>query len=231
MSKIPTGIERCSRLSIFFASRWAKGTPRRRMPMNTSLSISLVRSRISCAKRTRVRSTSEALINWAFSRVTGMAGNFLERNTWRSRLRVTTPDHLSADDRRYRTAPESLPVVRRVAAFRERLVHVIGPFACRGEHGHIRHRAHRQRTALDSQNASRTRGEQIHHPSQADLSGLHQLFEHNPYRRLEPDNAKGASLKLLHLLAARMRSVIGRDGVDRARGHARDHRRHIMRAP
>src|SRR5579871_1703365 len=39
------------------------------MPMKTRLSRSAVRSRISCARRTRVRSISEALINWAFSRV------------------------------------------------------------------------------------------------------------------------------------------------------------------
>ena len=58
----------------FFARRWARGTPRRRMPMKASLSRSSVRSRISCASRTRVRSISEALISWDFSRVTGIGG-------------------------------------------------------------------------------------------------------------------------------------------------------------
>src|SRR5579862_4932811 len=74
MSRIPTGILRCSSASIFRASRCASGTPRRRMPRNASRSRSAVRSRISCASRTSVRSISLALINWRFSWVKGMAG-------------------------------------------------------------------------------------------------------------------------------------------------------------
>src|ERR1035438_2928081 len=69
MSRIPTGTLRFSRVSIFAASRCASGTPRRRIPMNASRSRSLVFSSTSCARRTSVRSISEALISWAFSRV------------------------------------------------------------------------------------------------------------------------------------------------------------------
>ncbi len=69
MSRTPTGIVRFSSASILAASRWASGTPRRWMPAKASLSRSLVFSRISWASRTSVRSISEALINWAFSRV------------------------------------------------------------------------------------------------------------------------------------------------------------------
>src|SRR5579871_2923320 len=67
-------MSRRSRFLIFSARRCASGTPRRRMPMNANLSRSSVRSRISCANRTRVRSISEALISCFFSRVRGMAG-------------------------------------------------------------------------------------------------------------------------------------------------------------
>ena len=74
MSRIPTGMIFLSSASIFCASRCASGTPRRRMPMNTSLSRSSVRSRISCASRTSVRSISDALISWDFSRVRVMGG-------------------------------------------------------------------------------------------------------------------------------------------------------------
>ena len=69
ISRMPTGTLRFSRLSIFAESRWASGTPRRRMPIKASWSRSFVFSRISCASRTRVRSISEALMSWDFSRV------------------------------------------------------------------------------------------------------------------------------------------------------------------
>src|ERR1035438_10524766 len=69
MSRIPTGTLRFSKVSILFASRCASGTPRRRIPINASRSRSLVFSSTSCARRTSVRSISEALISWAFSRV------------------------------------------------------------------------------------------------------------------------------------------------------------------
>src|SRR5579863_4167129 len=72
MSRMPTGTLRFSSSSILAAKRRARGTPRRRMPTKANLSRSLVFSRISWARRTRVRSISEALINWAFSRVKGM---------------------------------------------------------------------------------------------------------------------------------------------------------------
>src|SRR5258708_32057256 len=72
MSSSPTGIVSFSRFLIFSASRMASGTPRRRIPMKAKRLKSSVFSRISCASRTRVRSISEALINWAFSRVKTM---------------------------------------------------------------------------------------------------------------------------------------------------------------
>src|SRR5262245_55619545 len=72
ISRMPTGTLRCSSASILAASRCAKGTPRRRMPMKASLSRSALFSRISWARRTSVRSISEALISCAFSRVADM---------------------------------------------------------------------------------------------------------------------------------------------------------------
>src|SRR5258708_34195819 len=72
MSSSPTGIVSFSRFSIFRASRMPSGAPRRRIPMKAKRLRSSVFSRISCASRTKVRSISEALINWAFSRVKAM---------------------------------------------------------------------------------------------------------------------------------------------------------------
>src|SRR5580658_9838269 len=74
MSRMPVGMVRFSRASIFLARRSARGTPRRRMPIKASLSRSLVFSRISWARRTSVRSISDALMSWAFSRVRGIKG-------------------------------------------------------------------------------------------------------------------------------------------------------------
>src|SRR6266404_4141301 len=81
MSRIPTGTLRCSSASIFWARRCASGTPRRRIPMKASLSRFSVLSRISCASRTIVRSISEALINWDFSRVAGMQVDATDQDT------------------------------------------------------------------------------------------------------------------------------------------------------
>src|SRR5579863_3747833 len=68
MSRIPTGVATFSISEIFWASRDARGTPRRRMPTNTSPSFPLLRSTISCARRTSVRSISDEDINCDFSR-------------------------------------------------------------------------------------------------------------------------------------------------------------------
>src|SRR5689334_20605253 len=54
------------------------------MPMKTRFFGSEVRSRISCARRTRVRSISEALMSCAFSRVRDMAGKRFSVSQWAS---------------------------------------------------------------------------------------------------------------------------------------------------
>src|ERR1041385_188869 len=81
MSRTPTGILRFSRLSIFLANLCASGTPRLRMPTNASLARSSVVSRISCARRTSVRSVSEALMSWDFSRVASIEGKRSKSST------------------------------------------------------------------------------------------------------------------------------------------------------
>src|SRR6516225_6332178 len=81
MSRNPTGTTSFSNSLILSASRTAMGTPRRRIPMKAKRFKSCVFSRTSCARRTSVLSISEALINWAFSRVGAINRTFpLQRN-------------------------------------------------------------------------------------------------------------------------------------------------------
>ena len=68
MSRVPTGTGFFSILSMSAAKRCARGTPRRLMPTMASCSAPLLRSTISCANRTRVRSISEPDMMRAFSR-------------------------------------------------------------------------------------------------------------------------------------------------------------------
>src|ERR1017187_1963932 len=96
MSRIPTGTLRFSRVSILAASRCASGTPRRRIPMNASRSRSLVFSSTSCARRTSVRSISEALISWAFSRVRDIRLRMTEYHDEALRTLLSTEPRASA---------------------------------------------------------------------------------------------------------------------------------------
>src|SRR6266404_9751930 len=68
MSSVPTGVGFFSICVISLPSRSASGTPRRRIPMRQSRSTPPFFSTISCARRTSVRSISEADISCDFSR-------------------------------------------------------------------------------------------------------------------------------------------------------------------
>src|SRR5712671_1012955 len=70
MSSVPTETGVFSIFVTKSPSRLANGTPRRLMPTNPRRSTPLFFSTISCARRTRVRSISEADIKRAFSRRT-----------------------------------------------------------------------------------------------------------------------------------------------------------------
>ena len=52
---------------------------------------------------------------------------------------------------------------------------------------------------------------------------MHQRFKRKTDRRFQARDAEGATLELLHLVIARVRRVIGRDGIDCARDNAFDH--------
>src|SRR5207249_2014629 len=74
MSKAPTGTKVFSVRSMIFAKRCASGTPRRRMPRKANPSTPSFFSTISYARRTMVRSTSDADINCAFWRKGAVSG-------------------------------------------------------------------------------------------------------------------------------------------------------------
>ena len=47
-------------------------------------------------------------------------------------------------------------------------------------------------------------------------AGMIELFERQPKRRFQADDAERAALELLHFFVAGMRGMVGGDGVDRA---------------
>jgi len=85
--------------------------------------------------------------------------------------------------------------------------------------------------AIDSKNPRRAGCKQFHHALHVDLRGRDQFLQHNAQCRFQADNAKRTCLKLLHLLAARMRRVIGCDRVDGALDDAFHHGLHIATRP
>src|SRR5207249_4587360 len=74
MSKAPTGTMVFSVRSMIFAKRCASGSPRRRTPRKASPSTPSFFSTISYARRTIVRSTSDADISCAFWRKGAVSG-------------------------------------------------------------------------------------------------------------------------------------------------------------
>src|SRR5579863_7625650 len=68
MSRVPVSTGRFSMPAISLPRRSARGTPRRLMPIRVRSSLPLLFSTISWARRTSVRSTSEADISLPFTR-------------------------------------------------------------------------------------------------------------------------------------------------------------------
>src|SRR5579875_581305 len=77
MSSTPTSTGCRSMVSMSLPMRWARGTPRRLMPTRPTLAAPLLRSTISWARRTRVRSISEEDMRRPFSRRRGCVASEL----------------------------------------------------------------------------------------------------------------------------------------------------------
>ena len=172
------------------------------------------------------------LVVYAIKRRTPQPRSALVRAVSRlvsARSLLRAPHHLAADDGRHRPAPERLPVERRIAALGERLVHVVGPLS-RAENRDVGRRAGASVPRSSPRilagpvvNSSTSRASVI-------LPGCTSSSSASAERRLQPDDAERAALELLHLFAARMRRMIGGDGVDRA-GHDALHHRAARRTP
>ena len=132
---------------------------------------------------------------------------------WR---RLKPPYNLASNNRRYRPTFEFAAVERRVAAFRRRTAHIIRPIAVQAEDGYIRGVSRAQGPAVQGKYARRILREQPDQMRQIDVAGMIELLEREAERGLKPDNAEGTAFELLHLFGARVRRVIGRDGVDSA---------------
>jgi len=78
MSSVPTGTGVFSIRLIICPMRWAKNTPRRRIPTSPKSVAPSFFSMISCTRRTSVRSISDADINCAFWRRFGRRSGILE---------------------------------------------------------------------------------------------------------------------------------------------------------